>query len=468
MKCKVVFHVSGEADVIIGKSIRSNEQAFILSNDTDFAIFPEINFLPIEFFDVNGQIGLGLSSFEPKVPENIVCGMVCADDITKLFKLPNRESLIEVATIAGNDVTRPVLIKYKEYREVYMARLFRISEQIKKNKAIENCDFFGLLMSKSDEFNQAVRHSRQFYALQVPEEDEPQDGSSLQIIFSNIRQGKFPSTILSMYRGKYWRRQILEDPAEGMPVAEEVMSEIRSYLYKLVLPLESEFVTEIGRTMTNNFTETQVTKISDDQFPSLEELQNNSISSKLNLFEKILSHKDSFDLHEGQSHLKVFGTKKGFTFLILRYFLSLNWNLNLCLTSREVYALIAWTAVEHNAFEYLKFNILPSSRCLTLQSWVQNLYRIVYAFLGNVLGISDEFPPPKELFTASAWVVLYTSCSSEKLVCPKHVAIEEMQKAHQCVVKTIQENEDLVKKIIDGFFSFDLTELKATDWAYHK
>lgn len=52
--------------------------------------------------------------------------------------------------------------------------------------------------------------------------------------------------------------------------------------------------------------------------------------------------------------------------------------------------------------------------CLLSSMLFQNLYRIVYAFLGNVLGISDEFPPPKELFTASAWVVLYTSCSSGK------------------------------------------------------
>ncbi|KAK6978504.1 hypothetical protein BgiMline_019436, partial [Biomphalaria glabrata] len=75
-----------EADVLIGKSAKGNEQAFIISGDTDFLIFPGGNLLPLDFFDLNGQLCQDLSSFEAKVPKNVVCGMICSADITKLLK----------------------------------------------------------------------------------------------------------------------------------------------------------------------------------------------------------------------------------------------------------------------------------------------------------------------------------------------------------------------------------------------
>ncbi|KAK6978503.1 hypothetical protein BgiMline_019435, partial [Biomphalaria glabrata] len=59
---------------------------------------------------------------------------------------------------------------------------------------------------KNDNFGKAVLYSRQFYSLQLPEEQKQEDGSLFQKILANIRQGKVPSTILSMYRGRYWRR----------------------------------------------------------------------------------------------------------------------------------------------------------------------------------------------------------------------------------------------------------------------
>lgn len=42
---------------------------------------------------------------------------------------------------------------------------------------------------------------------------------------------------------------------------------------------------------------------------------------------------------------------------------------------------------------------------------LQTVYRNAHAFLGNILGITQYFPAPKDLFSGAVWVVLYTACA---------------------------------------------------------
>ncbi|XP_055864784.1 uncharacterized protein LOC106074410 [Biomphalaria glabrata] len=459
--CKMFLRVSGEADYMIAKDLMENQNAFcVLSNDTDFTIFPDSVLLPQDMFDLTLQLGQGLSSFEPRVPENLICGIIRTENVMNLLKLPDHRSLIEVAIIGGNDFTMPILSKHSTFMYHYKGNFQNLSSLINQSGSIEKCDFFGELMVKDENFRNAVQHSRQFYSLSLPDEEEPEKGYSFNVIADNIRLGKLPSTIVSMHRGIYWHRQILEDPGPDMPVAEQVLARLRAYIYKILLPHDKSYAVETGRTVRKLLTDVKVFKATDDRIPSLAEVTKNTFSSNLKLFELIIQHQE-FNENKCESYFKQFGIQLGFIGLLLRYFLCLNWNQNLYISPEEFYVLVAWILAEHDTFHYYKLRMKPSPRCMTMASWFQALYRNAYAFLGNILDVSNEFPSPRDMFSFSTWVALYTSCflthpnPTFRLPCPLHVSVEEMLAARLVVVETVQEYKNFVKKIIDGFFPLD-------------
>ncbi|KAK0061631.1 hypothetical protein Bpfe_009013 [Biomphalaria pfeifferi] len=529
LNCKVVSRVSGEADYMIAKDLMENQNAFcVLSNDTDFTIFPDSVLLPQDMFDISFQLGQGLSSFEPRVPENLICGIIRTENVMNLLKLPDHRSLIEVAIIGGNDFTMPILSKHSTFMHHYKGNFKYLSSLINQSGSIEKCDFFGELMVNDENFRNAVQHSRQFYSLSLPDEEEPEKGYSFNVIADNIRLGKFPSAIMSMHRGIYWHRQILEDPGPEMPVAEIVLAQLRAYIYKILLPHDKSYAVETGRIVCKLLTDVKVFKATDDRIPSLAEVIKNTFSSNLRLFELIIQHQefnkfkwesyfnqfgiqlgfigrllryflclnwnqnlyispeefyvlvawilaehDTFHYYKLQmkpsprweSYFNQFGIQLGFIGRLLRYFLCLNWNQNLYISPEEFYVLVAWILAEHDTFHYYKLQMKPSPRCMTMASWFQALYRNAYAFLGNILDVSHEFPSPRDLFSFSTWVALYTSCflthlnPTFRLPCPPHVSIEEML-ARLVVVETVQKYKNFVTRIIDGFFFFDIRILQ--------
>uniref|UniRef100_A0A2C9L3L0 Asteroid domain-containing protein n=1 Tax=Biomphalaria glabrata TaxID=6526 RepID=A0A2C9L3L0_BIOGL len=431
--CKMFLRVSGEADYMIAKDLMENQNAFcVLSNDTDFTIFPDSVLLPQDMFDLTLQLGQGLSSFEPRVPENLICGIIRTENVMNLLKLPDHRSLIEVAIIGGNDFTMPILSKHSTFMYHYKGNFQNLSSLINQSGCIEKCDFFGELMFAFFDTGQlgyiatAVQHSRQFYSLSLPDEEEPEKGYSFNVIADNIRLGKLPSTIVSMHRGIYWHRQVIT----------------------------------VCWTICVYIDVSGVFKATDDRIPSLAEVTKNTFSSNLKLFELIIQHQE-FNENKCESYFKQFGIQLGFIGLLLRYFLCLNWNQNLYISPEEFYVLVAWILAEHDTFHYYKLRMKPSPRCMTMASWFQALYRNAYAFLGNILDVSHEFPSPRDLFSFSTWVALYTSCflthpnPTFRLPCPLHVSVEEMLAARLVVVETVQEYKNFVKKIIDGFFPLD-------------
>lgn len=68
-----------------------------------------------------------------------------------------------------------------------------------------------------------------------------------QVIEEGIRGGKYPSNIMSMHNNFYWYRMLLEDNRYGQPVIECALTELRAYVYRIVLPQQEQLVNDYGR-----------------------------------------------------------------------------------------------------------------------------------------------------------------------------------------------------------------------------
>ncbi|CAG5118464.1 unnamed protein product, partial [Candidula unifasciata] len=247
--CVIHLQVSGEADHIIAKHLRDDAAAFaVLSNDTDFCIFEHCVLMPLDFFDMNNDLGLGLMSLNVKTPEHLKCGIIRTERVMSLLGLPDHESLIELAVISGNDFTLPFLNTIQTFKASYMGQLDKLACMIYNNGVAEKCTFFGPMIASDPELREAVEHSRQFYSLTLKEEGEKETCFNFHLIADDIRRGRLPSTIVAMYRGQYWHRQVLEDPSPGFPCADLAFTPLRAYIYTILLPSDKMSVTEIGRT----------------------------------------------------------------------------------------------------------------------------------------------------------------------------------------------------------------------------
>jgi hypothetical protein len=94
----------------------------------------------------------------------------------------------------------------------------------------------------------AINFSRQFYCLMYNQPEVNYKGAMSHHIDEGIRQGLYSANIMSMHNNFYWHRMLIEDTKYGHPCIEWALAELRSYIYKLVLPREEGVVVEYGRT----------------------------------------------------------------------------------------------------------------------------------------------------------------------------------------------------------------------------
>lgn len=75
--CEVMFCPSGEADSEIAQAFAKRPHAFcVLSNDTDFCIFPDCKVILEHLFDISGYLGLDLPNRdERQKPEKLTCAL---------------------------------------------------------------------------------------------------------------------------------------------------------------------------------------------------------------------------------------------------------------------------------------------------------------------------------------------------------------------------------------------------------
>lgn len=410
--CEIIQMAAGEADSLIARQMKEREKAYaVLSNDSDFAVFKDCCFIPNILFDLGADLGLGQPLGLPKKPHQLICGVVSAKGVQRMFQFPEEEMVIELSIIAGNDFTAHHL----KDRGVTMAsklgienhrNLFNFAAWIREYRRVENNPVFRAEMDKNYNLAAAVEYSRKFYTLQAVDIEETDKGGFLySLIVDRIKQGVYPAAFLPMFRSFYWQRTILDDIHLCAP-AEELLAPLRALLYGILLPRHKAGVSEWGQTLERDLAHNMNYAVVDRHLPALNSIKENKIFQNLRCFHYIMSHLEYPPIPE-KTFFDKYGRKTGFLCYILRYFLLLNWGQCLNVTEAEFLALCVVVLGNSKESAWQDIRVSPDPRCISIAGVFQDIYRHAYVFLGSVLFLKPEFPLPKEAFSGSMWTVLY-------------------------------------------------------------
>lgn len=73
------------------------------------------------------------------------------------------------------------------------------------------------------------------------------------IIQDGIEGGDYPATFMGIQNSFYWHRMLMEDVSYGHPCIEWLLADLRSRIYRMILPSQTSVVVEYGRTPLQEF-----------------------------------------------------------------------------------------------------------------------------------------------------------------------------------------------------------------------
>ncbi|KAK3609667.1 hypothetical protein CHS0354_035953 [Potamilus streckersoni] len=463
--CEIVQCPAGEADIVIAKALQERKKAYaIISNDSDFCVFKDCRFIPNELFDIYGDLQLGITEL-PEKPLRLVVSVITTTKVMSMLGVRNHNLLVEMGIVIGNDFTGYYMESLKPQLDIRGRKgVENVAGWIRHYKNIQNHPVLAEAMASDPGFRAAVFHSQGFYKLEAGPDQPPKKGYFSQLIQERIMKGTLPSTIISMHNNFYWHRLLLEDTAFGQPSVECALAELRSYIYRIVLPRHENLVNEYGRSPYETLRKAGVLAAEDDKIPPINRINEQKIFQNLRHFHNIMSHLEIGPTSNaginppgpGCNWFERYGRKNGFIVYILRYFLLLTWHRNLHVTENEFMALAALALGRPDPNIYHGLCLRPTPRCVTIGNWFQDIYRHAYSFLGSILYIRHEFPLPKEIFSGSAWTAFYMSCKDDTFhMGASQVPVELLIRTQQDMNRIIKEKRHMIKYIVEGCFLFD-------------
>ena len=85
--CEIHHGIAGEADYIIAKTLHDRPHAYaILLNDSDFCIFKDSRFIPLELFDTCHNMKLGYPGDLPEKPLRLMTGVITTSKVMKCLR----------------------------------------------------------------------------------------------------------------------------------------------------------------------------------------------------------------------------------------------------------------------------------------------------------------------------------------------------------------------------------------------
>ena len=327
-------------------------------------------------------------------------------------------------------------------------------------RSLENSDYFWHALRSNPEFESAVRHSREFYAAAKPFSLPSKPLASVQrdpeltsFVEVGIARGELPLIFLAMHHGFYWHRELLCSPNVEM-----ALLDLRRLLYDLLLPSTSPSarVTEYYRDENEQLGRRDV--VPRGKYSTMLQLSSRDEDERVAIFSEIfLSNEDGDDeSRQKLSHClaQEFSLRQRFVVLTLRYFLRLTRAHDLTLNRAEAEAVIASVfrvLLRNNADTCQREplmkeakksstsskHIVPSFRCLTIFTWLQEVYLYAYNLFGKALNLTRHFPRPRELFEGSSYVTLFMSAAATDEIREEMV---ECLSVHRSVIDAILRN----------------------------
>ncbi|KAH3779765.1 uncharacterized protein LOC127841801 [Dreissena polymorpha] len=458
-KCECEIHQSaaGEADMLVIRALKERPKAFaILSNDSDFCVFRDSRLIPNKFFDMGNNLRLGCPQELPEKPSQLLVKVITTEKVMSMLKLNQHYLLVEMGIVAGNDFTGPFMRGGLHSQLDVRGRrcVQNFAGWIRHYRNVDKHPFLCDHMQRDPNFRQAVYHSRNFYNERGTPDAPPRKGFYSQVIEENIHSGKFPTNLMSMHNNFYWYRMLLEDTSPGAPSVECALTQLRAYVYRIVLPRHEQIVNEYGRSPYESFRKAEINAIDDGKAPPLHKIQSDKIFNNLRTFHQIMSCQERGP--EAVNWFDRYGRKNGFIVYILRFFIVLNWGRNLHITDNEFLALVAMMFGRQKESHYQSMAICPTVRCVTIGNWMQDLYRHAHLMLGSVLHVRHEFPLPSELFSGSVWTAMYMVAQDETFrQAARQVPVEMLYQTQQEMNAVIKEKKHMIRHIVEQFFPFE-------------
>ncbi|KAK2161750.1 hypothetical protein LSH36_110g03068 [Paralvinella palmiformis] len=453
-KCEVVQCPSGEADFVIARNLQSRPKAFaILSNDSDFCVFSCCKFIPNELFDLQNDLQLGGTEFLPAKPIRLMVGMIRSTKVTSLLELHDHTELIELSIICGNDFTTSHVKHLKSKVGLHRQSITEAAAWVREYRRVENHPDIRREMDRSKAFASSVQRSRQFYNIDLPEDGSASNSFLSLLINENTVKGNFPPTIMGMHHNFYWYRMLLEDCGSGQPSVEGALSDLRTFIYRMVLNHNDDKVVEYGRAPYDKFTSTVVYAAQPARFLDMNNIQPNKIFANLKTFHRVMTHYEpGFPIE----WYKRYGWNTGYICYMLRYFIVLNTGYNLHITPGEFIPLAAMVFCRVDEKWYQSLCILPTLRCITVGNWFQDIVRHTYLFLAKLLFLSHEFSQPKVLFSGAVWSAFYMVINHEgQLRGPRGLPNQSIQRIKKDMMYILNEKRHMLKYVAEGYYDIE-------------
>ncbi|ELU07250.1 hypothetical protein CAPTEDRAFT_190174 [Capitella teleta] len=380
--CEFIGVPFGDADTAIARSLIDRPKAYaVLSNDSDFLIFPGCKMIPHKLFDINNSLGLGDDQALPSLPHSLQCRVMSSTKVARCLEV--RESdLVDLSILGSNDFTKDLIFSLKK-----RLRCTHITQ------------------TRNRDLREAVQKSRDFYNTGLPLEEPSSTDPVLQALLKGIQEDQFSSLVVGLFRRVYWHRLIPEERKSGRPLCEAALKELRQHCYRLIHT--NGHVEEYSFTLDNKLDVSSVSP-ADMDLPTVDIVDREDTQGNFSSFAKIFTHFEPECLPNWGAN---YGMNDAFRCYVLRYFLVLNTGRNLRMDYSEFTATAGMffkqTAGAMDEEWYIKQALVPNRRCLTMLNWLQTLYRYAYVMIGKLLHLCSEFSEPKDVISGSIWVAFY-------------------------------------------------------------
>ena len=415
-----LIYCLGEADGELLEYLQSHEEACgILSTDTDFAVADDSVLFHTQFFDLEDSVGISSECIH-EAPSDITCEVITPKTLTDALCISQSQA-VDLAVLCGNDFTRELNTTLSPWATLGLndSRVETVAKWLQDQTIplLENPEM-AVIYEKDQRYQVAVEYSVNAYTAQGGRKNSSFECASLLggWIQKQVRKGIMTNHLLAIANSIYWRFVVVEPVSLGQPCINDLTLHLRKTLY-IMMGLKE--VREYGRTTSKSFTETlvHVDCPGIDDIRLLFSMSHSTVNERLaTLFYLMINIKElrqpsdirailARSFHKVVQFEEKVSSKAVLVCACLLFMHIGNTRVHpsprikvgeLDALLVTCLACVAHIPPCHNPH-------LPPARALTVGMWFTHLLEQAY-ILASYLCLSEELPPPAEVFYSLAYV----------------------------------------------------------------
>ena len=230
----------------------------VLSTNTDFAIAAESTLYPLDFFDLENNLGLRSANICP-TPTSLVCECVNSSLLCQSLRLHDERILINTSVLCGNQFTASLNKAGELCKKLGLASdSFECVARWVAGLDPDEWHLFSQELCSNAAYHDAVTQSFELYGYSKREGGDD-DGLPVSVkekftdkncVILKVKM-KVMCDLAPIVNGVYWRWPVLEPVSLGQPCFSDLTLRLRKKVYSA---LRARTVCEYGRTSSKTFT----------------------------------------------------------------------------------------------------------------------------------------------------------------------------------------------------------------------